>query len=260
MRIYLLICISFFSLSCSTNRSIGNEITVLELTSRVEAYSLDKQAIYNIGNSFKIIYNDDCMLYMIPIFKQDRVPILDNIGKKTELKVVGVDTSYTAYVIKIGGLEGFKYTVEKLNEEKGTVFRLDSLLEDLLISSNNLIHFSHELGTPSEEFKTRKLLVEKYAIKKTASSDPDSVYRYYDSKLKNIKFTFSEGLDARRNRKLYKTSFIHNAVPNVKLTSEQRIPRRELFYQILRVEEKNTRLFEEIFSKFKKDTKTLKLR
>ncbi|TKC06574.1 hypothetical protein FA048_15300 [Pedobacter polaris] len=236
-----------------------SKITIVEFNSHGQAFSLDTKSIYNIGNSFEIIFQQDCKLYIVPQIEQYTKPAFDVNGKIIDVKIVKIDTSYMVFATKDNNNIGLQYTLNKFRTEKGISFPVDSLLNDLLIGPNNLKYFDYELGRPATVVRKNKIRIEKYPITKISPADSDTICRYYDKSLMEIDFSFSKKLDAKTNSKLYKKSFICNAIPKGVLYPDIEVPRRELYNEIIRVKEKNLDVYKEIFLKFKKDATALKI-
>jgi len=145
--------------------------------------------------------------------------------------------------------------LNNFKKEKGKVFDIDSAKEELTLSLTDKDYetFNYELGNPAGVFKNGKILIEKFAIKKTGVDDIDSIYRYYNEGYKDIDFSFSKKLDQQKKSKLYKTLFVYNAIPKGINSTDVAIPRREFFRGMAKVSDKRTGIFNEIIEKFKED-------
>ncbi|MFI5450571.1 hypothetical protein ACHMWN_00265 [Pedobacter sp. UC225_61] len=178
--------------------------------------------------------------------------ILDNTGKKIDNVVTKQDTSYIVHVFQKGSKNGLSYHLDSFKEEKGIVFNIDSLLQTLGLDKQNMLLLNLDLGKPDKVIKEKNVVIEKFSFTKKSASDPDSAYRYYDRRLRNVDFSFSERLDKQKNSKLVKTLFIYNQTSGIDGPKKYTIPRRVMGTSMARVN-LNVDRIKEVFEKFRKE-------
>jgi hypothetical protein len=225
-----------------------------------EKKSPSKYSIIKFEKNVRIVFKDNDRLYLVPKIKIYTKDVLNEKGQVIDNIVVKQDTVMLIYAMMSGNKKGLLYTLENFRNEAPTFFEAEETVQDLTISNDDLKTFSYQLGTPSQVIKKNSEMVQKFAIKKTSIADADSIYRFYDSKLNDIVFSFSEQLDKENESKLFKTVFVYGKISKEKSMVNLEIPRRETVYKIKRIYNFDIDLYKEIFEKFSTDIKKLDLK
>lgn len=225
MKFKLIFCGILFIASC-TSKKYAYQLKAIEYIDNGLIINIDGTSENDYG-SFKIIYSSEATIYEIWNINYElvRSTVVDKMIKNEIVPTT--DTVFRYFIVKNKDSVGLEY--ESLDPiTKGRKFRLDSLLIQLGINQKNMKIFALNLGTPAKVEKIFALSkVEKY-FTKNGDGDADSIYRYYDSKLKNISFSFAHELDKVNDSKLYKTRFIY-------LPKTKDKPRQELITEIKEV-------------------------
>ncbi|RZK39683.1 MAG: hypothetical protein EOO90_17840 [Pedobacter sp.] len=196
--ILILTCISI--ISCAFyQRPEFDEFVAIEVTFVIKTDQPEFNKMIGKGNCVKIISFEDMRIF--------------NVIKTHEIskeEVMRKDTVNEFYVVNNGEKKGIFYSFDSLARKKTGSFDLDTLLKYKGLDKQNLAINQLDLGKPFETKNYGNLRIEKYVVKKTKDTDPDTIYRHYDSALKNVAFSLSDSLDRASNSKLCKTVIIHN--------------------------------------------------
>ncbi|MFA6278143.1 MAG: hypothetical protein WC622_15445 [Pedobacter sp.] len=158
------------------------------------------------STGINIIYYNDYTIYKTRNITYSKS--IETIkGDTTFAGFIDPDTSYRHFVIK--RKDGFGLYYDEDRTKKAVRFSIDSLLKAIALNASNLRVYNLELGIPTEAVQEGYVKIEKYLNKKTVPQDPDSIYRYFDSRLSKMDFSYSPLLDQKANSKLFKTSFIY---------------------------------------------------
>lgn len=164
--------------------------------------------IQNDTAQYKIAYYKDYVLYRIGSRVYHTNTLQQNGKIINEVRATN-DSTFKFFIVNKTNDKGFFYN--SIEDENGQKFSLDSLKESIGINNSNLEIFGIDLGIPKEIIKSdhsRSIIVERYDSK-VLKDDADTIFRYYNSELKSIPFSFSPSLDSMKNSKLYKTRFIY---------------------------------------------------
>lgn len=235
------------------------QLQIFELTSHGEAFIPGQKEVTVFEQKVKFVNSEDYKLYIIPKVTSYTNLKLNADGSVKNQTLIKKDTIYEVFATKKGDSLGIKYNLLKLNEETGKTFKVDSFLVALLIDEDSFKYYDQELGKPTKVLVNGNKKTEIYAIKKNNYAEPDSIYRYYDQDLTDIHFSYSKRLDQLNKSKLYKTTFVMNAIPKDVLMTDIEIPKRTIWNMIRRIEDIDIDLFQEIFKKFENDRIRYKL-
>jgi hypothetical protein len=199
------------------------------------------KVVHSKSGSFNIIYFKGYKLYEIPEVELE-------ISKMDSNKLVPKKTTVNYFIITEGLDSGLKYTSLKDHQPKS--FSRDSLLKALGIHKMYLTVYNYKVDKPSFVRRNRfskKIEVEKYAIKKVIPTEPDSIYRYFNEKLRSLPFSFSRELDSLYKSKLCKATFVftNNDNPNEKIRTTS---------EINEISSYNPKLFIDLLEKYKIDS------
>lgn len=165
------------------------------------------------------------------------------------------------YLNDTTGTKLYSYYFINETDKEGLVFNIQKEWKkfdrDLFIKSNgldfaNYDFFKLDLGNPAAiEYDTSKnLMIEKYNNKLNGQNEPDSLYRYYDQRLKDIKFSFNKSFDSKTKSKLCKVGLIYNT--SVTKNKQSNKIRREDYFMITLVDDpKEEAKILELLRKFK---------
>lgn len=213
-----------------------------------ELFNLERKTVDTFRKRTKIAFYKDLRMCVVPIIK---LQPLNSIVEKDTVTFVSKDTTYISFVFRKTDKFGLSYTFDNFKNEKGKIFKVDSLLQDLTLREQDLKSLSTDFGEIIETVENDGARVEKILVKKLSPQDPDSIFRYYNKDLEGIDFTFSKDLDKKNNSKLYKTLFIFNPI-NKGLLSNDGIPSRQIYYEMYKIIDK-PQIYKDIFIKFIKD-------
>jgi len=207
--------------ACSlTENSIDAKLSVVDYTS----YHFTKEkAFFEMKQEVRIAYYKNYTLYRtMTLYDADRVGESNydiSVDEKTTTKI------YSYYVIKNGSTEGKIYTTLPIKKK---TFQVEKFLSEENLKFNTPF-FNLKLGKPTfieRDGKTNEVKIEKYAFKLDNEGN-DSLYRYYDKSLVNIKFCLSSELDKKLESKLWKVGIIYN-----RISKENQKVRREAYWKI----------------------------
>ena len=222
----------------------------------LQYYSNDTLNINNktevFSSTLNIGYLNDLTVYEIPIanfgeFKLDSASGSYNASDKA------IDTTYLYYVSKKDDSKGILYNA--VASKAVMTYSKDSLIRALNFDEESLRIFSVKLPKPVETLKNKlgKIEVEKFDSK-ILETDADTIYRYFNDKLKKVDFTFSKNLDKEKDSKLSKTTFIY--LKDNKPNSQPRIISHT---GIRKIEARNPKELTQLFGRFTEDSKLFNL-
>ena len=201
-------------------------------------------------SELKIVYNGDVILYEVPSIELKVFGTTIDSGRLIK-KFLPYDTTYSYYIIKEGFNQGLQYDSAEVITPN--VFKKDSLLKSINLDMASLNVYGIDLGKPISVIKGRNFQIEKYG--KLLEADPDSIYRYYDSGLNNLPFSFSPLLDKEKNKKLWKTVFIYH---RSKDKNNRPKPRIEAITKIEEIKDYIPKVYLYLFQRFEKESILIK--
>jgi hypothetical protein len=169
------------------------------------------------------------------------------------------DTIYKYFIVEKNKNIGLVYDSLKVGNKKQ--FKLDSLKIDLGINVENMEIYGVPLGIPSKtriNAKTKKIEFEEYHSKKL-KNDADTIFRFYDDKLKKFDFSFSPALDKEKGNKLIKSHFVYLQEKKTASKSPY-ITRIDFVDYIEEIKVNYSNDLINLFEQFKKDSHTLDLK
>jgi len=201
------------------------------------------------STGINIIYQDNFIIYKTQniTYRESKDTI---IGDTIFAGFINPDTSYRHFVIERNNDSGLYYDEDKT--KMAMSFSLDSLLKATELHPSKLRVYSLELGLPTEVFREKNTIIEKYLNKKKAVSDPDSIYRYFSSNFSKIDFSYSPSLDQKANSKLIKTSFV-NIYDNKQKKDD--VVRTEFYSEMKKVNIQFPNEFIRLIKQYNKDKK-----
>jgi hypothetical protein len=254
--ILAVLLIIFFTIQKTDQKSKLRVFNILE----TEIIGDSANILENDSSGFNIAYYEDFEVYEYPIMKlvaDSDTPIMVN-GNLTFMNRVSKDTVFNYYLAKTGGNKVFMY--ESIDSETHTTINRDSLLRKFNVDSLNLRSLNLELGSPYQTIrnkKTNSIEIEHYVDRKPLDeSYADTISRYYDTKFKDIDFSYSPFLDKKNKSKLMLTRFIF--LPRKvkqKNGKEEIIPYREDSSLIRETKTKRHDIYLALIKRFQKDSK-----
>ncbi len=246
-------------IGCSLNGRTSGKIRFINIVSEAKAYR-ESGDVFNIDNSLRIAFYKEYRIHVYPRITQYNKEVKDATGKTIDEVAYRLDTTYTYIVSMKGNNLGLKYSSLIDPNSRGKRFNLDSLNRaNGLYSSNFKVYNAPRLGDPIEVIRNDggKVILERFLVPKEKNNYPDSIYRYYDETLKEIDFSFIPELDQKHNSKLVRVSMVFN--PIAKGLYAIAIPRRESFWEMKEIYEKNPGAYLQLIERFKKDSKGMDL-
>jgi len=224
---------------CNGIKSL-QELTLIEF--RSSGYSeIDS---IEVNNQIRIAYLQDYTIYRTVTFDQ-------NSGNFASASSI--------YLNDTTGTKRYSYYFFENKNKEGLVFNTKhqwkKFNHDLFIKSHgldfaNYDFFKLDLGNPAEVAyrDSKNIMIEKFANKLAGKYEPDSLYRYYDQRLKAIDFSFNRSLDLKSKSKLYKVGLVYH--------SSSSNNRREDYFVISLVKDATEeKKILELFDEFKKRQK-----
>ena len=191
-RILIFIFFAFLINSCN-KKSATQSLQVITYNSDFKDYFSDG-TIENSTNNLIIAYYKNYILYCVPstsfILKKSSVH-KDTIFNEI---IPSNDTTYTYFVVENKAKTGRRYN--SLSSSNGSNFALDSLLKLINIDSSNLKIFSVDLGKPYKIIRQNNSIEEIFLVHN--ANGADTTYRYFDKKLSDLHFSFSQQLDKQK--------------------------------------------------------------
>lgn len=219
---YLFIAVALL-ISCSFK--IQPKVKVFEIASFGEVFMPGQKTIAVLENNIKIADLGDYRLYITPYIKTKSKLTFDDDDNVIDQKLISTDTTYEVLAINRNEKKGLRYTLENFRNEKGKVMGIDTFMEEVELTEATFKTFDYDLGVPASVTKNGTKKIERFGHQKVNYAEADSIYRYYDSDLQDINFSFSERLDKENGSKLYKTTFVFNKIPKGVLLPDTEIPR-----------------------------------
>jgi hypothetical protein len=188
---------------------VKNKLVVVELTTRIDTQLYEGQPNFKLVNAVKIISFQDMNAYLIRMPRDRNIYELQTKTGEIIEKPTTYDTVVVCYIIKKNAQKGLKF--DSLNVAMGRKFDIDTLNESINLGKKNRSVFmldGDKLVYSLRDNKTGKLLIEKYSQHKI--NEADSIYRYYDYKMRDIECSISPFLDEKEKSKLVKIVYITN--------------------------------------------------
>jgi len=251
--IYIILCL-FSQVACS-NRIDQKNISLIGVLADAQYFDTKMLIPKYIGSTTKIAFRENYKMYIVLRRRNYTNDVFDAKNNTITSTVIKVDTFYHYNVIKNGSKTGLVYGRDKHDPLVGQIFYLDTLLKYQTMDNESYQGLSLDLGKPDQTIeigKTKK--VEKFLFKKTVIGDPDSIYRYYDTKYKNLDFTFSPALDKQSDSKLVKIQYVYKPTQAIIDNRSIEIPRLEMNWTTREVEF-SKELINKYFDKFIKENK-----
>lgn len=236
-------------------KSTQNTLNILSLVSEISDSYSDGRTEKQI-TKHKIAYYENYTLYEVgsvvfSVKTTNSNGVIHNEARET------TDTIYKYFIVEKNKNSGFVYDSLKGGRKK--LFKLDSLKNDLGINEENLDVYGVSIGIPSKiarNQKTNKIEFEEYHTKKL-KTDPDTVFRYYDSRMKKYDFSFSLLLEKEKGTKLVKTHFVY--LQEKKTNSKIAYKTRTDFVDyIAEIRVSYSQDLINLFGQFRKDSKSIR--
>jgi hypothetical protein len=199
MTLIRILPIFFFAISCVKQKP-PEEISMIYFVS--SGFSLESGKILEIKNNIGIAFYHDYILYKTTLItiksKGNDIYLDDTTGTK----------SYRYFILKKGEKKGLVLSASN----KWQPFNYANFLESNGLNFDKYDFFKLDLGKPNEVVvnpKTKEIIIEKFENKLKGESEPDSLYRYYNSDLVNIDFSFNPEFDTKAHSKLYKIGVLY---------------------------------------------------
>lgn len=247
----MILCL-FSQVACS-NRIDQKNISLIGVLADAQYFDTKMLIPKYIGSTTKIAFRENYKMYITVHKRNYTNDVFDAKNNTTTATVIKVDTFYHYNVIKNGSKTGLVYGRDKNDPLMGQIFYLDTLLKYQTMDNESYKGLSLDLGKPDQTIKidnTKK--VEKFLFKKIMEGDPDSIYRYYDTKYKDLDFTFSPSLDEENASKLVRIQLIYKPTQAIIDNRNIQIPRREINWAIREVDF-SKELINKYFDKFIKE-------
>lgn len=243
-------------LGCSLVQSNHSEIQIVDVKWSGQFYDPDQDISENVETVRRLVFKGNDKLYVVSYPKTYYKLNLNEKGETASQEETKRDTVVVVYATHKGEQSGIAYTFEKSKIRKRGPFNVDSLVKALGYTSQNFKSLGIDWGKPGEVIKEKTLVTEKFLVRKTVPAEPDSIYRYFDSRLKDVDFSFAPDLDRQYQSKLVKFLAVFRVLPKNTLLPDSKIPRRMVMENSMRiVTEKDPRNYAEIFETFKLDRK-----
>ncbi|RZL17180.1 MAG: hypothetical protein EOO89_09200 [Pedobacter sp.] len=233
--LYLIIVIASFGCRTTTGKE-SETIRMIQLQTLSFGTVSDTVIVPFVTNN-RIVYYKDLQLYITRTLRSMEIGDTD--------KYV-YDTLFHYHVIKQGDDLGLQY--DSLNIKIPKKFRIDSLLKENQMDAEYLRIFDFVYSNPFEVTRNKfgELVNEKYAFAKK-NGKPDSIFRYYDLKLKGIDFSYSRKIDSLKKSKLVKTIFLEGVVPL------RRSAGYKLSFEMSEVPIKDPKFYIDLFKRYTRD-------
>jgi len=251
--IYIILCL-FSQVACS-NKIYQKKISLIGVLADAQYFDTKMLIPKYIGSTTKIAFRGDYKMYIILRRVHHTNDTYDEKNNTITSTVIKTDTVFSFHVIKNGSKTGIVYGRDKIDPHRGQIFYLDTLLKYQAMDNESYKGLSLDLGKPDQTIEidnTKK--VEKFLFKKIRKGDPDSIYRYYDTKYKDLDFTFSPSLDKENASKLVRIQLIYKPTQAIIDNQNIQIPRREMNWAIREVEF-SKELINKYFDKFIKENR-----
>lgn len=225
--------------TCGSAKQSTDDIRAISFSSY--GFSYEKDTVFELRNNIKIAYYKDYSLYQTKTITLSPGP--DNSSDTyIDLKdTVGVST-YKYFIIKKGEKKGLLFD-RKANPK---AYDLDIMLKRDGLNFKDFPFFCLDVGKPAQTEKnsTNGDVIEKFANPVKGPLEPDSLYRYYNTKLSDVNFTFCDHFDKIQQNKLWKIGLIYH-----KKEGKAGIVRREAYWKFAPYEN-DDQLFLTMFKQF----------
>lgn len=248
-KIFLFYCLILF-IGCQTSRQFAGSFSEVSVVTADKIVKSNGSTVID-ATSINIISLHDYLIY-----KTRKITYRDSkttiIGDTTIDRFINPDTAYVYYVIKREDKLGLSYEEDSLKH--AIRFSLDSLLKEIGIHASMLGVYNLDLGIPSEVSRLgRHVVIERFLNKKHVPEDPDSIYRYYDNRLRQAPFSFSPSLDKMKKSKLIRTRFIT-------MHKGSNVKRSEFYAEIIPLEPLEPKKYKNLISRYINDINTINMK
>ncbi len=206
----------------------------------------DKQGgqIFTYEDSFDIIqYGKFCIYHSIDINPQNNNTATNDFVKSRK----------RYYVFETNQKKGLYYVETQLMN--GQLFDVDSLLLKSRNGADKLLDKQNDKLLSTEKL-TNGSVKETYTCTKIDASYPDSIYVFYDRRLKNSIFSFSSTYDSLQDSKLSRIKIIYNSYHDINLNVK--VNRRVYSYRLTKLEQQEPKqVVSSILDAYKKERKRL---
>jgi hypothetical protein len=215
-----------------------------------EFFNKDVNKIVSFDKHTFIYIDSTYSFYMMPVVA---TTFRKTLGKNDQ-EVVAVDSSYQLSVFKTTEHLGLQYSFKK-NEINNLIDRveIDSVLKTASLDKKNLSYFSLDFGKPFSSNSSDHEKIEKYVPEKKTQGEPDTIFRTYDKRLRNITFSFSPELDKKNKSKLVKTAYLMKKMPKGSLYPDIDVPETISYYEIKLCDFLKPQQIKDIILRFEKD-------
>lgn len=204
------------------------------------------EANFKTDFTVKIISYEDMTAFVVASEREKTTSVLDTKTGKIETSIPVFDTIYYCYVTRNDLDYGLKF--DSLDTLKGSRYEMSNFYEVINIGELNRKTISMDGDSlVYSEKKNGKISIEYLVLSKY--DYPDSIFRYYDERLKRVHFSISPDLDKSRNSKLVKVKLVFNK----KVENGVSKNRGEILWEIKKGKFKDIDKIKKLFEVFKRD-------
>jgi hypothetical protein len=247
IKLIVIVCMSSWLVSCHITgvKTKGNLKRIqysLTMPSIINGY----YAVDTAPKVYRIIDAGDCVLYELPHFESFEENEIDSNG---QIKAVAYKDTFYFDLFVFRKTDSYGYMVKNLADSFCNRKKIDSVIgvrtfKDLDVA--NMLQMGANFDQVVKQSKN--VFIRKYVAKDTAY---DSLYYYFDNRLKTIAYSISPRLDSSFHSKVYKLEGLLKKDTSARGTYLNRY--KKIVFQLSEIEVPNQKEFTNFFARFKKE-------
>jgi len=197
----------------------------------------NKAELQNLKDTIQIYFFNNDVLYYIPYKKT----------LETEEKLISEEVKYSYFIYTKDSSSGFLFSslTDTVSPKKLSV---DSFLFHRAYAAK--FDLDHKLFVSVTENKKNGVRVETYVPENISNETYyDTIMFYFDKRLNDVSFSFSNNLDKLKGKKLFKIRLMYNQ--KFSQQYQMMIPQREMYFEIQKLQLKNPKIIIGLFNQLK---------
>lgn len=202
----------------------------------------NKAELQNLKDTVHIYYYNTDVLYYIPYKKT----------VETEEKLISEEKKYSYFIYTKDSSSGFFFSSSEdtVSPKKLSV---DSFLFRRAYAAKFDLQNKRIISVNEDKFKG--VVIEKYVPENIPNETTyDTVMFYFDNRMNDVSFSFSDTIDKAKGKKLFKIRLLYNE--KFSQQYQMMMPQRELYFEIQKLPVKNSKSIVHFFDHLKTKIKT----
>ncbi|MBE9665192.1 hypothetical protein [Mucilaginibacter boryungensis] len=206
-----------------------HKITGIAFKADMQFVNAESNKLFTITDSLTICYCNNYTVYKLP-YVTTTMKAKTNKNGDYALQQTSENSIKYNFVIHSSD-NRYAYWFDSLSSERPRRINFDSLLNFRAYGNFPFFQKAKDTLLKTEFNSSANILIKKYIPKiRVDDSYPDTMYYYFKSGFKGVKYSFSKDLDIYPQFKLFKVEFITNKVP--KGNKGMDIPKRKFLFEV----------------------------